>query len=471
MSRFRSSTGVSRDRSATSARSPRSTAWASPPASATSPASSPSASSSGSPSRGRSSARRRSSSPTSPRGISTARWATRSWGSCRTSTRAKGARSSWSRTIPTRPPRRSGPSGCSTAARSTEEDAMLRSYLKLAVKVLLRRKFFTLISLVGISLTLLVLMTTTALFDCTFGAYPPETRADRTIGVYSARMSGQNSIRSGNPGYALLDRTVRDLPGVEEASIHSETVSVTSYPRGERITPYLKRTDGAFWRIFAFRFLEGGPITDQDERDGHFVAVINEPTRRAYFGDGAALGRSIEVGSQTFRVVGVVEAVPFFRHSVFADVYVPISTASTDTYRRELMGGFTATLLAHSRSDLPAIRREFAVRVARIEIPDPKNYERLQAWAETPFESVAREIFDYKVETGRAAGLLVLILGAMMLFMVLPAINLVNLNVSRIMERASEIGVRKAFGAPRRSLVVQFVVENVLLCLVGGAIG
>ena len=45
--------------------------------------------------------------------------------------------------------------------------------------------------------------------------------------------------------------------------------------------------------------------------------------------------------------------------------------------------------------------------------------------------------------------------------MLLPAVNLVNLNVSRIMERASEIGVRKAFGASSRALVGQFVVENV----------
>ena len=56
-------------------------------------------------------------------------------------------------------------------------------------------------------------------------------------------------------------------------------------------------------------------------------------------------------------------------------------------------------------------------------------------------------------------------------FMILPTINLVNINVSRILERASEIGVRKAFGASRRTLVVQFVVENVALCLVGGALG
>jgi len=53
----------------------------------------------------------------------------------------------------------------------------------------------------------------------------------------------------------------------------------------------------------------------------------------------------------------------------------------------------------------------------------------------------------------------------------LPTVNLVNLNVSRIMERASEIGVRKAFGASSRTLVGQFIVENLMLTLVGGIVG
>ena len=65
---------------------------------------------------------------------------------------------------------------------------------------------------------------------------------------------------------------------------------------------------------------------------------------------------------------------------------------------------------------------------------------------------------------------MILAIGALM-FMALPAINLVNLNVSRIMERASEIGVRKAFGASSRTLVGQFIVESIVLTLVGGAIG
>ncbi|MBI2503923.1 MAG: FtsX-like permease family protein [Candidatus Latescibacteria bacterium] len=67
--------------------------------------------------------------------------------------------------------------------------------------------------------------------------------------------------------------------------------------------------------------------------------------------------------------------------------------------------------------------------------------------------------------------LLLIWTGAAMLFMSLPALNLINLNLSRILERASEIGVRKAFGASSHSLVVQFAVENLLLTLIGGVLG
>jgi putative ABC transport system permease protein len=59
----------------------------------------------------------------------------------------------------------------------------------------------------------------------------------------------------------------------------------------------------------------------------------------------------------------------------------------------------------------------------------------------------------------------------MLLFMSLPAINLVSINLSRILERSSEIGVRKSFGASGSALIGQFVIENVLLCLAGGVIG
>ena len=55
--------------------------------------------------------------------------------------------------------------------------------------------------------------------------------------------------------------------------------------------------------------------------------------------------------------------------------------------------------------------------------------------------------------------------------MLLPTLNLININLSRIMERSSEIGVRKAFGASSRTLVYQFIVENIILTVFGALIG
>ena len=95
------------------------------------------------------------------------------------------------------------------------------------------------------------------------------------------------------------------------------------------------------------------------------------------------------------------------------------------------------------------------------------------AHAETLFDTAARVVTtggDAEVENpGRRLWIVFATLA--LLFMLLPAVNLVNLNVSRIMERASEIGVRKSFGASSLVLVGQFLVENIALTLMGGAIG
>ncbi|MHC4611067.1 MAG: ABC transporter permease, partial [Planctomycetota bacterium] len=89
----------------------------------------------------------------------------------------------------------------------------------------------------------------------------------------------------------------------------------------------------------------------------------------------------------------------------------------------------------------------------------------------TKLELLSRTILG--LEDGETAPrrLILFTVLAMLAFMALPAINLVNINLSRIYERSGEIGVRKAFGAASPDLVLQFVIENVVLCLIGGMIG
>jgi putative ABC transport system permease protein len=351
---------------------------------------------------------------------------------------------------------------------------MLGSYLKLAWKVLQRRRFFTFASLFGVSFTLLVLCVAAAALDNVFGPHAPETRLARTLGVYGLAMSGEaegggSYARTGFPGYRFLDRYLRDLPGAEKVAIFQLQRSVDSYVSGRKITSYLKRTDGSYWQVLDFRFLEGQPFTEEDERAASPVAVINERTRERFFGEGPAVGGHIEVDGQRFRVVGVVPDVSMLRIVAFADVWVPISTARSDAYEREDVADFMGLVLAPPER-FDGLRREFAERVARAESADPATYDTFHGGLETFFEFASRMLFSNRLEEAKPGALRGALATAALLFMLLPAINLVNLNLSRILERGSEIGVRKAFGASSRTLIGQFVVESLVLSLLGGVV-
>jgi putative ABC transport system permease protein len=347
---------------------------------------------------------------------------------------------------------------------------MLRSYLKVAVKVLLRRKFFTLISLFGIAFTLTVLTLATALLDHLFSPAPPERWLDRTLYVTRIEMDGEHTHIHTSPGFGFLDASVRGLPGAQRVSIFGRGTDVVSYSGGQKLRLLLKRTDGEFWKILDFAFVEGGPFTAEDDRAGNRLAVISEGTRERVFHGGSALGRTIDAGGQNFRIVGVVKNVPLTRYMPLADVWVPIGTEPSPDYRKQFTGGYFAMILADDARDLASIKSEFDARVAALKAPDPKQFTFIGSGADTLLESVSRQMFPGPREARRAGLLRAVFVFAGVVFMALPALNLMNINLSRILERASEIGVRKAFGASSSALVGQFLVENVVLTLVGAVI-
>src|SRR5262245_40156712 len=186
---------------------------------------------------------------------------------------------------------------------------MRNTSLKLTFKVLARRKVFTAISLVGIALTLAVLVVAAAVFDNTFGAASPESRIGRMLFVRTVGQYGPHSSNTSNPGYGLLDRTIRNLPGAERISIYSESATAVIYDRGRRIEAQLTRADGAYWQILDFHFVEGGPYAAADDAGDRRIAVITQPLRDKIFGAKNVVGRSMNVNGRTYTVAGVVSAV------------------------------------------------------------------------------------------------------------------------------------------------------------------
>jgi putative ABC transport system permease protein len=345
---------------------------------------------------------------------------------------------------------------------------MLRHYLRLSIKVLLRRKVFTAISLFGIVATLTVFVVIAALLDHSFGPGAPETKRDRMLSVMRVNMFGDRLRMSAHGSYSLFDRHARNLPGVEYMSIFTNSITADSFVDGRKQTLALKRTDAGFWRVFDFEFLEGRPYETRDVENADFVAVITATARDRLLGGTAAVGRVIEVDGQPFRVVGVVADVSEMRALPYSEVWVPVTTSKVPLDDAGLLGAYQAAVVAYDRAALPGIREEFNSRLSRIEVPAGANL--VVAPFETQFEGFARQMMSDESLESKAPLLIGLLAAGGFLLALLPAVNLVNLNVSRILERSSEIGVRKAFGASSRTLVGQFVVENVLLTLVATVI-
>lgn len=346
----------------------------------------------------------------------------------------------------------------------------MRSDFKLALKILARRKFFTFISLFGISLTLVVLMVATGMIDNFFAPRAPESRFGRVLVDNRISEIGPNDIESSNPGYGFLDRFVRPLHGIEASAIFTSPVDTAIYVNGQRIDTSVKRTDAGYWRILDFHFLEGRPFTPQEDASGTLVAVITDSMRDKLFGGADAAGRTFTVDGQTFRVVGVVPRVSLTRTAAYSDVWVPIGSIPSSAYRHDMMGGFNGLVLAHSRADFPRLKSEFQASLRDFPL-DRKIYRQVVTGLDTPFEAIARMLTRNRMGDRAPLVLWLVMVTAAVLFMTLPALNLITLNLSRILERAPEIGVRKAFGASRPALVAQFVVENVILTLIGGLVG
>jgi putative ABC transport system permease protein len=353
---------------------------------------------------------------------------------------------------------------------------MLRNYLLTAYKVFMRRKLFTAINLACIVLTLVVLMVISALLDTAFWPTGVEGRSDRLLQVYGMRSERVNDkglptgLRTGLLGYKTISRYLMPLQSVERVSAITTTSEVSVY-QGDRVSRLdMRRVDANYWKIMQFRLLGGRLPDEDDDRLGRMVAVINATSARHLFPGAAAVGQRISVDGQAFEIIGVVPDV--IHINAYADIWAPLATFPSSNYRDEYTGTFAALLLARSPADLPRVRADVERAAKIIQPVGDQIFGKTTFWADTKLDVVARALQGREsyVDSG-GSRLLLMIAGGMLVFMLLPALNLVNLNMGRIMERSAEIGVRKAFGATSLQLAGQLVVENVLLCLAGGLLG
>ncbi len=331
---------------------------------------------------------------------------------------------------------------------------------------MLRKKYYTALTLLGISLTIMIVTIFASFIDQIISANSTEVNRDRTLILDKVSVYKNGKQTDAVPSLTFLQKNVKDMESAGTISYFSTTEFV-SFINGKAVGHALKFIDENFWKITDFKFMEGKAFDINAVKKGARVAVINEKTKTYFFNESEAIGKTITIYGSSFKVIGVVEsATPFSR--IYADVYVPYTTdTNVQLTNKEVEGTYSALLLAKT-NDLRKVRAELKAKLKRINTVSGADSVHVQAF--TAREQFAKSSSGNNDEPEYGKTVIVTLV-VLTLFLLIPAISLVNINITRIGERAEEIGVRKSFGATSGTLVTQLVIENVIITLIGGLIG
>ena len=383
---------------------------------------------------------------------------------------------------------------------------MISNYLKLAWRVLGRRKFFTFITLFGISFTLGILMVFLSFLQSELGTSAPMKNKDNFICVEQLQLvrmetdtipvvdsmlqngamvydtisfeykKNQSGESNSDMNCQLAEKYLKNLPSAADVTIFNAGYYNDVFVNGVKVTIQTLMGDPSYWNVFNHKILEGRTIDQNDMDKAANVIVISTKTAREYFGvSSGVIDRELKMDGKTFKVIGLYPDNSKVMSYVSPDAVVPYTIYNMDNQDSYYFGPFSAMILKKKEVSSAQMKAEIYHAASTIPIDHPDNEWEMDVANFTPVstynEMYAQAIY-YEDKAEKSHQILqYVVFGLLLFFILLPTLNLINLNVSRIMDRSSEIGVRKAFGAHQGNIVVQFITENILQTFIGGLLG
>lgn len=348
---------------------------------------------------------------------------------------------------------------------------MIRQYFKQALAMLKENPLLSLISIAGTALAIAMIMVLVIVYVIKTANYYPETNRSRMLyinwGIYT---EGNKDGVAGN-SFHLIKECFYPI-GTAEAvtAVSSRRRYLLSTPAGENeYKAEAVFTDERFWKVFPFRFLSGTSFTEEEVQSGIRKVVINETLARNLYGTIEVTGKTLLVSYTEYTICGVVPDVSTLAEVAYAEIWMPHTTTqfpiSEWTYNS--LGEFSCYILAYSKSDFAKIRQEAEQNVKRYNDTLSGGEYKLNGQPDAHFAHTFRE-GRRSADMGRVIIRYVIVL---LILLLVPAINLSSMTLSRMRKRVAEIGVRKAFGATQTNLLIQILSESLILSITGGIIG
>jgi len=205
---------------------------------------------------------------------------------------------------------------------------------------------------------------------------------------------------------------------------------------------------------------DGRWFTEIEDAHSQRCVVIGYGIDKTLFPEGGAVGKTLKVHGIPFRIIGVIEKRGFlFMDFIDNQVFIPLATfqSAYGFYDRS----FSVAIKAGNERLLDIVRDEAVGHMREIRNTPPGE--------DDDFAVNEMQAFDQQVTTIRAVIWLVGI-GLTILAFIVGSIGIMNIMFVSVTERTKEIGIRKAIGARRSSVLTQFLIESSALCMIGAII-
>ena len=204
---------------------------------------------------------------------------------------------------------------------------------------------------------------------------------------------------------------------------------------------------------------EGRFISADEVQRSALVVVLGGDIKDKFFGNANAVGKTLKIRGMPMRVVGVEQKRgSFFGDSIDRHVYIPITT------HLQIFGRSNLQIHGKSRN-----RESFQTTIEEARVA-MRNKHRLKGNEEDDFGLVNVEELNSQIDqfTGSIAKVVVPITA---ITLIVGGIVVMNIMLVSVTERTFEVGLRKAVGATKRQILMQFLIESGLLCALGGVLG
>lgn len=355
---------------------------------------------------------------------------------------------------------------------------MIQQHLKQVRELVRSNKLYSVIYIAGTALSITMVMLVAIHFYLRTADLYPETGRRRMLYVQGAQVSPMDTTEQWTSSAFLSHRTMTECfysltkaKAVAGSMLimgrGSNTISSADAPRDKKV--YAKYVSSGFWQVYDLEFLSGKPFTQADFDAARPVMVLNRSLADYLFPSREAVGQEVNFMGHRYSIIGVVRDVPYHMGGSFAHLWIPYTCHEgyKDAFSRGgILGTIEAAILPRDGVSQSEVIAELEANLKRLEEATQMKIN-LMGQPDTSLRAMFR-LGNLEIDLSKIIIGLVIIFA---LFFLVPALNLTALNSSVLEGRLAELGVRKAFGATNRSIIMQVLVENFVLTLLGALLG